>query len=263
MASITAKQNFMEASLDKLARKLNQDLVKMEKMTGEKEDFQPLVERMVASIIVRLHENLTESFPNSAISFQNTTEYTPESHDGSKFIVIPLGGLKHINHSHEDAFIAMAYVDYKGHVNDAIIYNPFTDDRFFASYNNGAFSQATRLRSSNRKASCDYVMYSNKKLADEKEFNKVAELICQEVMNNNALRVTDASLLDLMLVVGGKKDAFIATGLTPQEALIARLFAQESGSTATDFKSKELTESTTSIIVANSKLHAKVLQKLK
>jgi len=263
MAGITPKQNFMEASLELLTRKLNQDLVKIEKMTGEREDFQPVVEKMVASIIVKLHERLIESFPNSAISFQNTTPYTPEDHDGTQFIIIPLGGLKHINHSHDDAYIAMAFIDAKGITQDAFIFNPFTDDKFFASNSNGAFSQNVRLRTSMRKESCDFVVYSNKKLADEKDFNKVVELITTEATNNQALRVTDASLLDLMLVVGGKKDAFVATGLTSQEILIAKLFALESGAVATDFKSGELKENTSSIIVSNSKLHAKVLARLK
>lgn len=261
--AFTPKQNFMEACLDQLVRKLNQDLVKMEKMSGEREDFQPVVEKMVASTIVTLHEKLIEAFPNSAILFQNTTPFTPENHDGSKFIIIPMGGLKHINHTHDEAFIAMAYVDANDKVQDAIVFNPFTDQKFFASNNNGAFSQNARLRTSNRKESCDFVVYANKKVADAKDFTKIVELITTEATNNQALRVTDASLLDLMLVVGGKKDAFIATGLTMQEVLIAKLFAQETGAIATGFKSEDIKEKTQSIVVTNSKLHAGILQRLK
>lgn len=263
MAAITPKQNFMESCLDQLARRLNQDLVKMEKMTGEREDFQPVVEKMVANVIVGLHEKLIESFPKSAILFQNTTEYKPEDFDGTKFIIIPMGGLKHINHCHDEAFIAMAFVDGKGVVQDAVVYNPFTDKRFYASNSDGAFSMESRLRVSNRKESCDYVVYANKKLADAKVFNKLADVVTEQFKTNQMITLTDASLLDLMLVLGGKKDVFIGTGLTMQEVLIAKLFAQESGATATGLKSEEIKENTSSIIVTNSKLHASVLAKLK
>jgi myo-inositol-1(or 4)-monophosphatase len=264
MAAITPKQNFMDSCVDTLVRRLNQDLVKMEKMNGEREDFQPVVEKMVGNIIVNLHEKLIEAFPRSEISYQNTTPFIPESHDGTKFIIVPLGGLKHINHTHDEAFIAIAFIDYKGVLQDAMVFNPFKDQKFFASNNNGAFSQELRLRTSLRKESCDFVVYANKKLAEPKDFSKVVDLITTEATNNQALRTTDASLLDLMLVLGGKKDAFIGTGLTMQEVLIAKLFAQEAGAVATDFTSKEITEKTTSIVVTNSKLHAtKVLPRLK
>jgi myo-inositol-1(or 4)-monophosphatase len=264
MAGLTAKQNFMETSLDSLARKLNQDLVKIEKMGGEREDLQPIVEKMVAGVIVKLHEKLVESFPKASISYQNTTMFTPEEDaDGSKFIIVPMGGLKHLNHGHDAAFIAMGFIDKNDVMQDAIVYNPFTDQRFFASNGGGAFSAESRLRISNRKESCDYVIYSNKKLADEKLFNKVADLAIEQVKTNQALRLTDASLLDLMLVLGGKKDAFVGTGLTMHEALIAKLFAKEAGAIITGFKAEDVTDKTTSIIVANSKLHAAVLAKLK
>lgn len=263
MAAITPKQNFMEASLDLLARRINQDLVKMEKMTGEREDFQPFVEKMVANVIVKLHEKLIESFPKSGILFQNTTAFQPEDFDGSNFVIIPMGGLKHINHCHDEAFIAMAFVDSNGVMQDAIVYNPFTDKRFYASRSNGAFSAESRLRVSNRKESCDYVIYANKKTADKKVFAKIAELVAEQFATNQMLTLTDASLLDLMLVLGGKKDAFVATGLTMQEALIAKLFAQESGAMATDLKAKEITEKTTDVVITNSKLHANILAKFK
>jgi myo-inositol-1(or 4)-monophosphatase len=263
MSGITPKQNFMTTALEQFARKLNQDLLKMEKMTGEREDFQPVVEKMIASIIVKLHEKLSEAFPKSAVYFQNTTAFMPEIHDGSRFIIIPLGGLKHINHTHDEAFIAMAYVDRNDVVQDAIVYNPFTEHKFYASNNNGAFSDSQRLRVSMRKESCDFVTYANKKIADTKDFAKIVKLATAAIEANEAYRSTDASLLDLMLVLAGKKDAFVGAGMTMQEVLIAKLFAQESGAVATDFKSKEIKEDTKAIVVTNSKLHATVLQKLK
>lgn len=263
MAAITPKQNFMESCVDQLVRKLNQDLVKMEKMSGEREDFQPVVEKMLAGVIVKLHEKLIESFPKSGILFQNTTAYQPEDFDGSNFVIIPLGGLKHVNHCHDEAFIAMAFMDGNGVMQDALVFNPFTDKKFFASRNNGAFSDSARLRVSNRKESCDYVIYANKKLADPKLFKKVIDIVVEQIESNQMVTLTDASLLDLMLVLGGKKDAFVATGLTMQEALIAKLFAQESGAIVTGFKSEEVTEKTTDIIVTNSKLHANILAKFK
>lgn len=263
MAGLTPKQNFMETCLDQLAKRLNQDLVKMEKMTGEREVFQPNVEKMVANVIVSLHETLIESFPKTAISYQNTTEFQPENFDGSKFAIIPLGGLKNLNHCHDEAFVAMGFIDGKGVMTDAMIYNPFTDKRFYASRNGGAFSTEARLRVSNRKESCDYVIYANNKTADAKDLEKVLKIAVEQVETHQALKMTDASLLDLMLVLSGKKDAFVATGLTAQEALIARLFSKESGAIATGFKCEEITEKTSSIIVTNSKLHINILAKLK
>jgi len=139
MSSLTAKQTFMESCLNRLFGKLNQDLTKMEKMNGEKESFQPIIEKMISTSIVKIHEKVATSFPESAIYFQDTTDYIPENTDGSSFLVIPLGGLENLLHAHEEAFVAMAFVNANNEVTDAVVYNPFTEESYYASKIMGLF----------------------------------------------------------------------------------------------------------------------------
>ncbi|MCP4355361.1 MAG: hypothetical protein GY793_06955 [Proteobacteria bacterium] len=263
MSSLTAKQTFMESCLNRLFGKLNQELTKLEKMNGEKETFQPIIERMISTSIVKIHEKIAISFPKSSIYFQDTTDFIPEEDaDGSSFMVIPLGGLENLTHGYEEAFVAMAFVNAEGVVMDAVVYNPFTEESYYASKNNGAFSLHARLRVSKRKETCDIVSYTNKDLADKKDFKKVLDITIEELKANNPIKVSQASILDMILVASGKKDAFIAAGLSKQEVLITQLFAKESGAVVTDFKSQPVSENKTSIIMSNSKLHAKLLKKL-
>lgn len=262
MSALTAKQTFMENCLTRLFKRLNQELAKMEKMTGEKDSLEPVLERMIEQNIINIHEKITTSFPQASIFFENTTDFIPEDSNGSKFLVIPMGGIKNMEHAFEEAFVAMAFVDSNDIIQDAVVFNPFTEESFFASNNNGAFSLHARLRASKRKESCDIVSYMDAEKADAKEFQTVLNITMSELKVNNPIRVSQASLLDMILVAAGKKDAFIATGLTKQESLITKLFAQESGAIATDFKSKEITENTKSIVMASSKLHATMLQRL-
>ena len=261
--ALTPKQNFMQACLDQLASRLNQDLTRLEKSTGERDNFLEIMEKIVGSSIVKIHSKIVEGFPNSSIDFQETEMYTPEEDaDGSKFIVVTLGGGKNMSHAFEHVYMAMAFVDEKGQTTDALVYNPFSDEKFNVGYSNGAFSDISRIRIGNRKDTCDFAIYLNKETADEKEFNKSVALLNDEITQGNPVHMSNACLLDMILVAGGKKDAFIASGITSHELEIIKLFALEAGCTLTDFKSNKPSDKTSSIVMTNSKLHAKILNRL-
>lgn len=260
--AITPKQNFMEGLLVKLARKLNQELTRMEKISGENPDFAHIVDSLIKENIALMHEKISESFPKSAILFENTTDFIPQEHDGTKFLITPLGGIRNLIHCNEDVFISIAFENENEKLEDAVVFNPFTDQKYYASNNDGAFSTNLRLRASNRKESCDYIIYTNTQLADKKDFDKTTQLAINELKNGNLPRITGAVALDLLQVLSGKKDALVACGITPQELAIAKLFAQESGAVITDFNAKPLTKKTSSIVVTNSKLHATIIKQL-
>lgn len=159
---------------------------------------------------------------------------------GNYFLLSPIDGFVNFAHANGSFAISIALVE-KNAVVDAVIYNPISDEMFFAEKGNGAFKEGFRNHERLRIA-------GNKNL--EKALiscNANADLLQKVCKTNQNILISGSVSLDLAYLAAGKSDAVISANNTPATLAAGILLVKESGGYVfaigeTDIRSENLSK---------------------
>lgn len=231
MSYLTANMNMLMSAVKKAASSMSRDFSEIEKLQSSVRGHQEFVAAAVKKVEGNLRGELSKARPNYA--FAQDGKPQPNA---PHFIVSALDGVINFAHGIPHFSISVATVE-NGVITAAVIYNPATDELYFAEKGNGAYKEGfrnhERLRVSFRKdlPECIFSTLSSK------ENNEVRDRISSEV---NALRILGAASLDLAYVAAGKLDATVSLGNSLSEIAAGLLLVKEAGGSVYELHQKDI-----------------------
>ena len=146
----------------------------------------------------------------------------------------------------------------RGEVTQALVYQPLTDESFWAEKGRGAWLQDRRLRVSARRDLADALIATGtpyKGHGDSAEWQAIFAAVAPEVAG---IRRFGAASLDLAWVAAGRFDGFWEADLEPWDVAAGQLLVREAGGYVTDFRGGDRTIERREFLAATDVLHSKL-----
>ncbi len=143
----------------------------------------------------------------------------------------------------------------------SVIYNPITEDFYFAEKGKGAYINDKRIFISNKINLTDSLIVTDltKDRNFHEEFFKIISSFSKDVLG---IRLNQSTSINMAFVAEGRYDIFIKNKINYYDAVAGSLICEEAGGIAIDFFGNSLSNSSKGVIVSNSELTKKVLERI-
>ena len=179
---------------------------------------------------------------------------------GAHWLIVPLTSQRNALYARDPICAGVAFIEKDGTCPIGVIYFPQDDMCVIAEAGHGVVAEPLgRLRSATRTELDDTLALVPWKTADVVEMDLLKVLDAQSIHT----RKTGNTLADVFDVACGRADMAIATRVNRLESYLANLIMAESAGFASDMKGKPLGPDSTTLVIANPKLHSKVVGLLK
>ena len=178
----------------------------------------------------------------------------------NRWVVDPLDGTGNFLHGIPHFCISIA-LERDGEPVAALVYNPLTDDTYWAARGAGAYANHRRLRVSARTRLTHCILASGEEAGAGADAR--ARYLRQHAALKNAgasLRRLGAAALDLAWVADGRLDGFWHSGLNRWDIAAGVLLVREAGGAASDIDGSGTVLETGNILAANDRLHGPLLR---
>lgn len=180
-----------------------------------------------------------------------------------RWIVDPLDGTSNFLHGLPHFAISIAVQEPKpgggwGEITSGLVYQPLTDESYWAEKGRGAWLHDRRLRVSARRSLHEALVATGipyKGHGDLAGFASIFNAIAPEVAG---IRRYGAASLDLAWVAAGRYDGFWEADLQPWDVAAGILLVREAGGFVTDYRGGSQPIERKEILAANDALHSKL-----
>ncbi|MGB7404678.1 MAG: inositol monophosphatase family protein [Pacificimonas sp.] len=174
-----------------------------------------------------------------------------------RWIVDPIDGTTNFLHSIPHFAISIA-AEIHGEIVAGCVYQPLTDEFFWAERGKGAFLHNRRLRCSARRDMGDALIATGipyRGHGDHKAWHAQAAAVSGEVAG---IRRYGSAALDLAWVGAGRFDGFWEKDLNIWDVAAGVLIVREAGGFVTDYRGSDKKVMDGEIVAANGALHSKL-----
>ena len=184
--------------------------------------------------------------------------------DKPRWIVDPLDGTSNFLHGIPHFAISIAAQEPRadgkgwGDVIAGIVYQPITDESFWAEKNRGAWLQDRRLRVSGRRRLDESLIATGIPFAgagDPAEWSAIYNALAPQVAG---IRRFGSAALDLAWVAAGRYEAFWERGLQSWDTAAGCLLVREAGGFVTDYRGRSLPICDAEVLAGNDALHSRL-----
>lgn len=246
--------------MDKAARKagprLRRDFNEVDALQVSKKGPADFVSNADRAAEKTIREILTHARPDWGLLMEEEGATNGADPD-HRWIVDPLDGTTNFLHGIPHFAISIA-AEERGEIVAGLIYQPLTDESFWAERGKGAWLQDRRLRVSARRDLSESVIATGIPFAghgDQQQYEKIAHLVIPEVAG---IRRFGAAALDLAWVAAGRYDGFWEAGLAPWDVAAGILLVREAGGFVGDFRGGERMIERAEIVAGNDRIHNKL-----
>lgn len=177
------------------------------------------------------------------------------------WIVDPVDGTTNLIHGYHQSAVSLAYYE-NGNVKVGIIYQPYTDDVFYAVKGGGAFLNGRPIHVS-RARELHQSLISIGTSPYYKEWSKNNFPIFQKVFEAcQDIRRSGCASLDLASVACGRLDGFFEKCLKPWDYAAGVLLVEEAGGHVIEYGGGEVSMEHTSDIIAGNGHIEKILKEM-
>lgn len=247
----------MERACRKAAPRLRRDFGEVSQLQVSRKgpaDFVSQADRAAEQTLV---EELQKARPGWGFLLEEGGEIAGEEPDSPRFIIDPLDGTSNFLHGIPHFAISIG-VEHLGTVVAAMVYQPLTDESFWAERGRGAWLHNGRLRVSGRAHMAEALIATGipyKGHGDQPQFETILHRIIPEVAG---VRRFGAASLDLAWVAAGRFDGFWEQGLQPWDVAAGMLLVREAGGFVSDYRGGDRMIDRREIIAANDQLHSRL-----
>ncbi|MCH8685357.1 inositol monophosphatase family protein [Pedomonas mirosovicensis] len=256
----------IERAVRKAGSSLRRDFGEVEQLQVSRKgpaDFVSAADQKAERI---LKEELKRARPDFGFLMEESGEEAGSTPDMPRWIVDPLDGTTNFLHGIPHYGISVALEEH-GEIIAGVVYNPLTDETFWAEKGKGAWLGERRLRVSGRQDMRQAVVATGIPYhghGDHERFSAILSAVMQEVAG---VRRFGAASLDLAYVAAGRFDAFWEDSLQPWDIAAGILLIREAGGFVSDFRGGEQMLKTGEVVAGNahlqSRLHKLVAQGIK
>jgi myo-inositol-1(or 4)-monophosphatase len=262
MVSHSGLITVMQRAARKAAPRLRRDFGEVEQLQVSRKgpaDFVSMADKRAEQTIV---EELRHARPDWGLMLEEggTIEGDP---DKPRFIVDPIDGTSNFLHGIPHFAISIAVEDPRGaggrpEITQALVYQPLTDESFWAEKGRGSWLNERRLRVSSRRDLADALIATGIPYFGHGQlprFQRILEAVSPAVAG---IRRNGSAALDLAWVAAGRFDGFWEEDLQYWDLAAGLLLVREAGGFVTDYRGSEAGIAKGQVLAANDQLHSKL-----
>ncbi|MBT8137479.1 MAG: inositol monophosphatase [Gammaproteobacteria bacterium] len=220
-------------------------------------DFVSEVDRMAEAEIIG---TIRESYPDHAFLGE---ESGPSGESESVWIIDPLDGTTNFLHGFPMYSVSIGF-QHKGRMEQAVIYNPISQELFTASRGRGAQLDGRKIRVSNRRGLQGALIGTGFPYRANKQFMREYMRMFRAMAEKTAgIRRCGSAALDLAYVAAGRLDGFWELGLGPWDMAAGSLIIREAGGLVADLDGEDTFLDSGNIIAASPKVFTAILAELR
>ena len=207
-----------------------------------------------------LFEELSEARPGYGFLMEERglVEGADTTH---RWIIDPLDGTTNFLHGIPHFAISVA-LQREGTLVAGIVYNPITDELFFAERGQGAYGPGGRLRVSGRNKLSDAVISTRFAYKSPDGFKTPAPEIEKLLPQVAGLRNFGSAALDLAYVAAGRFDGYVEFGLDAWDYAAGIVLVREAGGLVSDETNRQKMLENGNMIAGNEELHAALMKSI-
>jgi myo-inositol-1(or 4)-monophosphatase len=252
----------MTRAARKAAPRLRRDFGEVEQLQVSRKgpaDFVSMADRRAEQTLV---EELRAARPGWGLLVEEAGEIEGDP-DKPRWIVDPLDGTTNFLHGIPHFAISIAVEDPRGaggrpEITHGLIYQPLTDESFWAEKGRGAWLQDRRLRVSARRDLIDCVIGTGIPHCGRgvpESWAKIYNAVANEV---SGVRRFGSAALDLAWVAAGRFDGFWEDDLDIWDAAAGLLLVREAGGFISDYRGQDRMFERRQYVAANGDIHSKL-----
>jgi myo-inositol-1(or 4)-monophosphatase len=262
MVSHSGLITVMDRAVRKAAPRLRRDFGEVSQLQVSRKgpaDFVSMADKRAEATIV---DELRNARPDWGLLLEEGGEIAGNP-DKPRWIVDPLDGTSNFLHGIPHFSISIAVEDPfgaggKADITHGMIYQPLTDESFWAEKGRGAWLIDRRLRVSARRDLSEAVIGTGVPhlgRSDSERWSKIYAVIGPQVAG---IRRFGSAALDLAWVAAGRLDGFWEDDLDPWDTAAGLLLVKEAGGYVTDYRGQDLMLKRRQYLAANGDLHSKL-----
>ena len=251
----------MERAARKAAPRLRRDFGEVQQLQVSRKGPADFVSQADARAEQTLYEELKKARPDWAFLGEEggAREGDPTK---PRWIVDPLDGTSNFLHGIPHFAISIAVeeprVGGKGEITQGLVYQPLTDESFWAEKGRGAWLQDKRLRVSARRDLSEALIATGIPFLGHGDFAQWSAIFAAIGPQVAGIRRFGSAALDLAWVAAGRFDGFWESGLKPWDAAAGVLLVKEAGGFVTDYRGGDRPMDRAEYLAGNDALHSKL-----
>jgi len=251
----------MTRAARKAAPRLRRDFGEVEQLQVSRKgpgDFVSMADKRAEQTIV---EELRTARPDWGLLLEEGGEIEGNP-DKPRWIVDPLDGTTNFLHGVPHFSISIAVEEMKpgggSEITQGLVYQPLTDESFWAEKGRGAWLQDGRLRVSARRDLNDCLIGTGIPFLGRGDVDRWARIYSAVGPHVSGIRRFGSAALDLAWVAAGRMDGFWEEGLDIWDAGAGVLLVREAGGFVSDYRGSDQMFKRGEYIAGNSEIHSRL-----
>ncbi len=261
MALQSAVINVMVGAAHKAARHLVRDFGEVEQLQVSRKGPADFVSSADLKAERILKAELSKARPDFGFLLEEGEEIVGKD-TNSRWIIDPLDGTTNFLHGIPHFAISIG-LEQNGSIVAGVIYQPVTDELFWAERGRGAYLNSQRLRVSARRDLIQCVLATGVPFAghgDAAAFLRQMNIIMPKTAG---VRRFGSSALDLAYVAAGRYDGYWEAGLSAWDIAAGIIIVQEAGGNVSEYDGRSRMLTTGEIVATNGNIHGSLTRILR
>lgn len=251
----------MDRAARKTAPRLRRDFGEVQKLQVSRKGPADFVSQADKQAEATLVEELRKARPDWGFLLEEGGEIAGDP-TKPRFVIDPLDGTSNFLHGIPHFAISIAVeeplANGRREVTTGLVYQPLTDESFWAEKGRGAWVQSERLRVSARRDLSEALIATGIPFLGHGNFAQWSRIFGAIAPEVAGIRRFGAASLDFAWVAAGRFDAFWESDLKPWDVAAGMLLVKEAGGFVTDFRGADRAMERNEFLAANDALHSRL-----
>ena len=263
MAALSGLIRVMERAARKAGGRLRRDFGEVEQLQVSRKGPSDFVSKADHAAERTIFDDLKQARPDWGFLLEEAGEIAGDP-GKPRWIVDPLDGTSNFLHGIPHFAISIAAQEPKpdgsgwGDVIAGLVYQPITDESFWAEKNRGAWLHDGRLRVSARRQLSEALIATGVPFHGHGDFDEWTRIFSAVGPQVAGIRRFGSAALDLAWVAAGRYDGFWESDLAPWDTAAGCLLVREAGGFVSDYRGRSLPICDKRVIAGNDPLHSRL-----
>ena len=252
----------MQRAARKAAPRLRRDFNEVQHLQVSRKgpaDFVSMADKRAEETVI---DELRHARPDWRILAEESGE-TDGDPDKPRWIIDPLDGTSNFLHGIPHVAISIAVEDPRGsqgkpEITHGLVYQPLTDESFWAEKGRGAWLQDARLRVSARRDLSEALIATGIPFMGHGNFAEWSRIFGAVAPEVAGIRRFGSAALDLAWVAAGRFDGYWESGLKLWDVAAGMLLVREAGGFVTDYRGSDQPMERNQFLAGNDALHSRL-----
>jgi myo-inositol-1(or 4)-monophosphatase len=261
MVSHSGLLTVMDRAARKAGAKLRRDFNEVQHLQVSRKGPADFVSKADQQAERSLYDDLLHARPDWGFLLEEAGEIEGDP-TKPRWIVDPLDGTSNFLHGMPHFAISIAVeeplANGKREITTGLVYQPLTDESFWAEKGRGAWLQDQRLRVSGRRDMSEALIATGIPFLGHGDFAQWSRIFGAVAPEVAGIRRFGAAALDLAWVAAGRFDGYWEADLQPWDVAAGMLLVREAGGFVTDFRGGDRAIERSEFLAGNDAVHSRL-----